>query len=86
MKTTFDFVKLLEKLTNTRGWYETDGPESRCGVDYWYAVSKDYLDDYQEAYINIDQTAITIEVNGEVVFQTDDYTTDEFLKPFIIEE
>jgi hypothetical protein len=66
-----NFSKILEDVTGISGWVEVDGPDTRCGVDYWFEGP-----DGQSAYINIDQGAMTVSIDGEVVFETDDYETD----------
>jgi hypothetical protein len=59
-------LNLLAKLTDTQPavWEPMVGPDSRCGVDYWYRHPSG-----QEAYINDDQGHITISVEGEKVFE-----------------
>jgi hypothetical protein len=45
-------------------WESTDGPETRCGVDYYFA----HRSSRSEAYINCDQGYVTITVDDENVF------------------
>jgi hypothetical protein len=71
MRTVVDLGKLLEDLTGVSGWIAVDGPDTRCGIDYWFEGP-----DGQLAYINIDQGAMTVSVDGEVVFETDNYQAD----------
>ena len=59
---SFDFPGLLERLTHKKGWKEIPGPDSRCGLDYWYRAGK------SEANINVDQGEITVAIDGETVF------------------
>ena len=72
---------MLAVLTGTRAreWKTRDGPDSRCGIDYYYR----YLDG-SEAYINIDQSHFAISVAGETLF-TGDLVEDPRLKRFITE-
>lgn len=58
----YDFEKILENLTGKENWLELNGPDSGCGVDYWYKSGT------AEAYINIDQSHCTISVDEEVIF------------------
>ena len=60
------YTKALAKLTNTRpsSWESTDGPETRCGVDYYFVHRRSQ----SEAYINCDQGYVTITVDDENVF------------------
>jgi hypothetical protein len=62
---TFDFPKILARLTDTKStdWKEVGGPETRCGLDYYYRDSRDC-----DAYINVDQSCVTICVNDETLF------------------
>ena len=61
----FDFQKVLAHLTQTRAksWVEASGPDTGCGLDYYYAYG-----DGREAYINVDQEFVTICVDGETLF------------------
>jgi len=61
----FYFPKMLSRLTDTaaKSWKETNGPESRCGLDYYFRHSAG-----REAYINVDQEIVTINIDGEIVF------------------
>jgi hypothetical protein len=76
---TCDFNGLLAALTGTRAraWKSQNGPDTRCGVDYYYAHSGG-----KEAYINIDQGHFTVSVDGETVFSgdpTDDLKLNRFV-------
>jgi len=62
-KLAYDFPKLLEKVTGKKNWKEINGPDSGCGLDYWYKSGK------CEAYINLDQGWITVSIDDEVVFE-----------------
>jgi len=73
---TFDFVGMLEKLTDRKGWLEVHGPDSRCGLDYWYKSGR------HAANINVDQTELSITVNGETIC-SGDYTKNKALAPFV---
>lgn len=79
---TYDFNGLLAALTGTRAkaWKSQNGPDTRCGVDYYYAHSSG-----KEAYINIDQGHFTVSVDGETVFSGDS-TDDPKLKRFVSEQ
>jgi hypothetical protein len=60
MKTTSVINTLCEGTgTEPSDWEEQDGPESRCGLDYWF-VNKHTG---QTAYVNDDQGHITWEVS-----------------------
>ena len=63
--TRLDLAGMLAALTGTRAlnWEFQEGPESRCGVDFYLRHSQG-----REAYINIDQGHFTVSVTGEVVF------------------
>ena len=49
---SFDIPGMLAKLTGITAWTEFDGPDSGCGLDYWYdgAVTEnlDDLDDLDD--------------------------------------
>lgn len=56
--------EILEALccetdTTADMWEAIDGPDSRCGVDYWF---RNRLTG-EEAYVNDDQGAITVSVS-----------------------
>lgn len=53
--------RILYQLTGLRGWKASQGPDSGCGVDYWYKNGS------HEAYINVDQEEMTVSVDGEVL-------------------
>ena len=61
---SFDFIELLERITGEKGWKEVNGPDSRCGLDYWYKRGKG-----TEAYINIDQDAVTVSIDGDRIWE-----------------
>ncbi len=65
---SFDFPKMLAHLTDTRArsWHESSGPETGCGIDYFYVGPRG-----REAYINVDQEQVTISVDGETLFAGD---------------
>lgn len=65
---SFDFPKMLAHLTGTRAksWREAHGPETGCGMDYYYDGPQG-----REAYINVDQENATISVDGETIFSGD---------------
>jgi hypothetical protein len=67
---TFDFPSFLKKLTGYKGWKETDGPDSHCGIDYWYKTT-DEDGDRHNVYINIDQGEMTVSTleDDEVIYQ-----------------
>ncbi len=69
----FDFPAMLAKLTGIADWTEFDGPDSGCGLDYWYdgatTESSDDLEEGEapraialEAYVNVDQMALLVSV------------------------
>lgn len=60
-----DLTKLLKRLTGVGGWKQIDGPDTRCGVDYWFKSGG------HEAYINIDQDHMTITADDDVVHEGD---------------
>ena len=66
--TGLDLAGMLAVLTGTRAidWEFQEGPESRCGVDFYLRHSQG-----REAYINIDQGHFTVSVTGEAVFSGD---------------
>jgi hypothetical protein len=64
---SYNFPKLLEKLTKVKGWKETSGIQTGVGVDYFYTnKNNNYV------YINIDQSFMTISLDGENIFSGDD--------------
>lgn len=52
-----DFAGFLAKLTHTRAkdWKEVKGPDTRCGVDYWYEHPKKGT-----VWVNYDQGMLTV--------------------------
>lgn len=78
---TYDLEGLLAALTETRAkaWKPQAGPDTRCGVDYYYAHSNG-----SEAYINVDQGHFTVSVDGETLYSGDP-TEDPKLKRFVSE-
>lgn len=62
---TYDLEGILGALTRTRAkaWKAQNGPDTRCGVDYYYAHTSG-----KEAYINIDQGHFTVSVDGETIY------------------
>lgn len=75
---TFDFVGMLANLTGKTGWTEMDGPDSRCGLDYYYRLPRGA----SEAYINVDQDSIVVTVDAETVYtgSIDDEEMQEFIE------
>ena len=65
---TLNLPGMLAVLTGTRArdWKAQDGPDSGCGVDYYYGDRQGNV-----AYINIDQGHFTISVAGETLFSGD---------------
>ena len=61
---SFDFPTFLQKLTDTEGWKEVNGPSSGVGLDYWYENAEG-----SEAYINLDQGEMTVSIDDDVVWQ-----------------
>ena len=47
---TIDWCGILERETGSK-WEAADGPDSRTGVDYWFAE----VDGTGFAYLNVDQ-------------------------------
>ena len=78
---TLNLPGMLAALTGTRAreWKLRDGPDSGCGVDYYYGHRQG-----NEAYINIDQGHFTISVGGETLF-TGDPVEDPRLKRWVSE-
>ena len=78
---TINLTRMLAVLTGTRSrdWKLRDGPDSGCGVDYYYGHCHG-----REAYINIDQGHFTIGVAGETLF-TGDPAEDSRLERFVTE-
>lgn len=73
---TFNFVAMLEKLTGLKGWTEVRGPDSHCGLDYWYKRGQ------RVANINVDQTHVIITMDGDTLC-SGDYTTNKVLAAFV---
>lgn len=71
---SFDFVGLLEELTGRKDWRESAGPDSGCGLDYWYEAGGG-----AKAYINVDQNSLVVCVEDELRLEGD-YTKNYFLK------
>ena len=65
---TLNLPGMLAALTGTRArdWKAQHGPDSRCGIDYYYRHRPG-----NEAYINVDQGHFTISVAGETLFTGD---------------
>lgn len=78
----YDLPGLLAALTATRAkaWKSQNGPDMRCGVDYYYAHSSG-----KQAYVNVDQGHFTVSVDGETIFSGDP-TEDSTLKRFVSEK
>lgn len=78
---TLNLPGMLAALTGTRAreWKLRDGPDSGCGVDYYYGHRQG-----NEAYINIDQGHFAISVAGETLF-TGDPAEDPRLKRWVSE-
>jgi hypothetical protein len=78
---TLNLPGMLAALTGTRAreWKLRDGPDSGCGVDYYYGHRQG-----NEAYINIDQGHFAISVAGETLF-TGDPVEDPRLKRWVSE-
>lgn len=76
---TFNFQGLLAALTDTRAkaWHEEDGPDSGCGLDYWYRHWS-----YGLVYINVDQGQVKISqcYTDEVLYEGDLAEDEEFGK------
>jgi hypothetical protein len=69
---TFNFPEFLESITEYKGWEEVSGPDSRCGIDYWYECT-DEDGEHHSVNINIDQgemKVIDIE-QDETIWQGD---------------
>ena len=76
----FDCCSTLATLTDSvpGSWNEIDGPDSGCGLDYWYRQSRTG----HEAYLNVDQEHLTVSIDGETVWAGDP-TEDEVLRKFV---
>lgn len=57
-----DILKLVAKRTDTKpkDWEFIDGPDSRCGTDYWLEHT-----DGTQVYANDDQGFLSIEILDE---------------------
>ena len=73
---TFNLVAMLEKLTGLHHWTEVRGPDSGCGLDYWYKSGR------HVATINVDQSYLIILLDGETIC-AGDYTTNTMLAAFV---
>lgn len=78
----FDFKGMLAHLsgdTRAKSWREINGPESGCGLDYWY-----HHRNYGDVYINMDQGEIKIShCNTDECWFEGDPTEDPELKKFV---
>ncbi len=65
---TLNLPGMLAALTGTRSrdWKAQDGPDSRCGIDFYYGHRQG-----NEAYINVNQGHFSISVVGETLFTGD---------------
>lgn len=63
---TYNLVGLLTHFTGDASWAEVDGPASRCGLDYYYRAR-----DGAVAYINIDQSHMTVQIGDEIIYDGD---------------
>lgn len=63
-RVSFDFPKMLAAITKARpeDWQEVRGPDTGVGLDYWYGHR-----DGREAYINVDQAWLSINIDGEQI-------------------
>ena len=85
-KIIIDLPGVLDLITALDGWKEASGPDSGTGLDYWYVIIQEGNDSPEhEAYINIDQTWMTVDVDGETMY-SGDFTEDDSLRPFWREE
>ena len=57
----------LYELTGDDTWKITNGPDSGCGIDYYFVSAYK-----NEAYVNNDQGFVTISVDGETLFDGED--------------
>ena len=82
---TFLFMEMLADITGVESdnWEELGGPDSGCGLDYWFGSKDGTL----EAYINVDQTYVSVSVNNTVTGEEEcaaaDYEEDEWIRQFI---
>jgi hypothetical protein len=62
-------LEVLASVTRTSAgdWETLDGPDSGVGVDYWYR----HRGTGQEAYLNLDQSHLTISVGDNQVYDAD---------------
>lgn len=68
-----DHPRMLQILTGLPDWIEEDGPESGCGLDWWYVCSVPGAEGRPvkyRAYVNLDQTwlllsAIPVDEHGD---------------------
>jgi hypothetical protein len=58
-----NYIQKLEEVTGIKGWISQNGPQSRCGLDFFFQQGKN-----NHAYINNDQGFVTILVNGCCMF------------------
>lgn len=58
-----DFPGMLKHLTQLDGWTEAEGPDSGVGLDYWY--QREDEGGVATAYINLDQTSLTVEITSD---------------------
>ncbi len=78
----FNFQGLLAALTTdtqVRAWHEEDGPDSGCGIDYWYRHWR-----YGLTYINVDQGMVKISFcDSDEVLYEGILAEDENYKQFV---
>lgn len=63
--------EMLTKLFGGK-WEEIDGPDSGVGIDHWFRNEQG-----EEAYINDDQSFLTIQKDGETVWSGDESDFEE---------
>ena len=77
-----DVAGLLAELSETdpSAWEEVEGPDSGCGIDYWYQHPEE-----GEAHINVDQILLTITTRRGRSYRGN-YQDDEWLSRYMVEE
>ena len=62
-------LQVLASVTETSvgDWEDMAGPDSGVGVDFWYR----HQGSGAEAYLNLDQDHLTIEVDGETLYDAE---------------
>lgn len=77
-----DLTGLVAELTesNPAAWEEVEGPDSGCGLGYWYHHPEEGV-----AYVNVDQACVTVSIRDQKIYEGG-WQSNEWLSRFVTEE